>query len=235
MKPAWTVIENFLYYVVCVIVAMVATFPPNWANFIPAGVKPYVLGAVLIATWLKSHWNLFINPNGTPAETAWTPPAAQPNNPNPPVPPPPVQWAILCAVLMLAAGATSACHAVNTPPPPSSTTLSRASDALSVALAGAEKSVKQLRDAGKIPESETVAVQNCLKAALIADQKTNVILAAAAGHDLTTEQKIQIGQVWASAALTQVAAKVSPQTADILKAIVTAANTVFAAVGVPTL
>jgi hypothetical protein len=42
---------------------VVAILPPKW--------RPYIGGAVLLAVWVKGHRNLLINPDGTPALTAW--------------------------------------------------------------------------------------------------------------------------------------------------------------------
>jgi hypothetical protein len=143
---------------------------------------------------------------------------------------------IRLAVLALAAILSTGCKPqAGTPPAPTSNTLSRASEGLSAAILGAEKSVKALRDSKQISQSETVAIQNCLAAAATADKRMNAILRAAAGADLTPAQKVEIGQVWASAALSQVVPKLSPPASSIVVGIITAANTVFATIGVPTI
>jgi len=62
-----TVFFNHVYYAVCLIVAIVATLPTDWSSLVPPQIKPYVVGGVLAAAWLKAHWNLFTNPDGTDA------------------------------------------------------------------------------------------------------------------------------------------------------------------------
>jgi hypothetical protein len=62
-----TQIVNHVYYAVCAIVAIAAALPPSVLDFIPAAAKPWMIGFVSVAAWLKSHWNLFVNPDGTPA------------------------------------------------------------------------------------------------------------------------------------------------------------------------
>ncbi len=59
-----TQITTFLYALVCAIAALGAetgTLP------VPESWKHYIAAAAVVAVWLKSHWNLFVNPDGTPA------------------------------------------------------------------------------------------------------------------------------------------------------------------------
>jgi len=83
-----TEVLNHVYYLVCLVVALFATIPPTAFDFLPASWKPYIIGVVVAAAWVKSHWNLFINPDGTSARTAYDPsstgatiatPATKPN------------------------------------------------------------------------------------------------------------------------------------------------------------
>ncbi len=60
-----TQILNVLYAVVCAVAALGAE--TDTIPFLPDAWKHYVTVAAVVALWLKSHWNLFINPNGTPA------------------------------------------------------------------------------------------------------------------------------------------------------------------------
>lgn len=46
---------------------MLNLFPPKYAHAITL--------AALSAMWLRSHWNLLVNPDGTPASVAYTPPS----------------------------------------------------------------------------------------------------------------------------------------------------------------
>ena len=65
-------IGNAIWYVVCLIVALGAVLPTNWANdlsWLPVSpdtrhtIRFVVTGLVLGATWIKSHRNLFVHPD----------------------------------------------------------------------------------------------------------------------------------------------------------------------------
>lgn len=64
---------NHVYYALCLIAALWAALPPSAMDLLPPNWKPYVAAAAGAAVWIKGHWNLFINPNGTPASEAWSP------------------------------------------------------------------------------------------------------------------------------------------------------------------
>lgn len=66
-----TKIVNHVYYLICLLIAVYAALPASAIEILPTKWKPYLVGAALAAGWLKSHWNLFINPDGTPARTAY--------------------------------------------------------------------------------------------------------------------------------------------------------------------
>ena len=66
-----TQILNVLYAIVCAVAVLGAE--TDTIPFMPDAWKHYVAAAAVIAMWLKSHWNLFINPNGTPAAEPYTP------------------------------------------------------------------------------------------------------------------------------------------------------------------
>lgn len=66
---------NILYYLICLVASLgaelasdgtLASFiPPKWAHLISV--------AAVGAGWLKSHWNYFKNPDGTPATQPYAP------------------------------------------------------------------------------------------------------------------------------------------------------------------
>lgn len=62
---------NHLFYAVCAVVGLLAAIPVDVLDVLPAKWKPYVAGAVGAAMWVKAHRNLFVNPDGTPALSAW--------------------------------------------------------------------------------------------------------------------------------------------------------------------
>jgi hypothetical protein len=67
----WTQVKNAIYYGICLIVAIYAAIPQGSLQFIPVSWRPYVEGAVTVAAWVKSNWNLFINPDGSPAKVSY--------------------------------------------------------------------------------------------------------------------------------------------------------------------
>jgi len=66
-----TQVFNFIYAIVCAVAALGAE--TDTIPFLPEAWRHYVTAAAVVAMWLKSHWNLFINPNGTPATEPYTP------------------------------------------------------------------------------------------------------------------------------------------------------------------
>jgi hypothetical protein len=68
------VLLNHLFFFLCAGVGILSALPPSIVDFVPPTWKPYVVGAVLGAAWIKSHKNLFFNPDGTPAICAWIKP-----------------------------------------------------------------------------------------------------------------------------------------------------------------
>ena len=69
-----TQLLNNLYNVVCILCGIFAALPPTVVDVLPTQVKPYIVGIAGVALWLKSHWNLFVNPDGTSATTAYVKP-----------------------------------------------------------------------------------------------------------------------------------------------------------------
>lgn len=68
MKINKTQIINAVYSIVCLLAAL-TTLPPG---LLPEKYRAIILSTVGIATWLKSHWNLFITPDGKPLDNAPT-------------------------------------------------------------------------------------------------------------------------------------------------------------------
>lgn len=49
---------------------MMGLFPPKYAHVITM--------VALVAMWLRGHWNILVNADGTPSTVAYVPPAVQP-------------------------------------------------------------------------------------------------------------------------------------------------------------
>lgn len=71
-----TKILNILYYVVCAVALLGSELLSDGtlSQFIPKGWEHIIAVAAAAAMWLKSHWNLFTNPDGTPATTPYVAP-----------------------------------------------------------------------------------------------------------------------------------------------------------------
>lgn len=63
-----TQIVNHIYYFVCLLAAVLSALP---IDLIPAELKPYIVTVSAVLMWIKSHWNLIVNPDGTPAEAPY--------------------------------------------------------------------------------------------------------------------------------------------------------------------
>lgn len=68
MAPA--VLANHIYSIICVLCAVYAAIPQSAVQVIPAQWQPYVVGFFGVLMWLKSHWNLFISPQGIQTDKA---------------------------------------------------------------------------------------------------------------------------------------------------------------------
>ena len=64
-----TQIINTVYGLICLVAALGAEL--GEIPFLPPRAKHYVAGASVVALWLKGHWNLFINPDGSPAAASY--------------------------------------------------------------------------------------------------------------------------------------------------------------------
>ena len=62
--------KNSIYNIVCIACAVFAALPPGVVNVLPTQVKPYIVGIAGALLWLKSHWNIFVQPNGNPLPAA---------------------------------------------------------------------------------------------------------------------------------------------------------------------
>jgi hypothetical protein len=65
---------NHLYNLFFGLVALLAALPREVLDVLPAAWKPGLVAASVIALYIKSHWNLWVNPDGTPAQTPYMPP-----------------------------------------------------------------------------------------------------------------------------------------------------------------
>jgi hypothetical protein len=81
-----TQVLNYAWYVICLIVALSAALPVNWVDdleFLPFDtntkrtIKFVLVGLVGVAAWLKSHRNLFINPDGSDCRAGYIGPTAK--------------------------------------------------------------------------------------------------------------------------------------------------------------
>jgi len=64
------IVNHFVYFLLALAGIFVA-LPTDVVNVLPAEWKPYLAAAIISAGWIKSHMNLFINPDGSNALTAW--------------------------------------------------------------------------------------------------------------------------------------------------------------------
>lgn len=64
-----TQVLNIVYAVICAVAALGAE--TDTIPLLPDKYKHYVAGAALLAMWLKSHWNFWVNPDGTPASVSY--------------------------------------------------------------------------------------------------------------------------------------------------------------------
>jgi hypothetical protein len=72
---SFTVYFNHLYNLLFVLLIAISVLPPDIVNVLPPKWKPYVGVGSALALWIKSHMNLYYNPDGTPARSNWNPPA----------------------------------------------------------------------------------------------------------------------------------------------------------------
>lgn len=65
------VIKNHLVGICCLLVAAASEMPPEIMAVLPPHWRHRVTIVALVILWLKSHWNLFINPDSTPAAVGY--------------------------------------------------------------------------------------------------------------------------------------------------------------------
>jgi hypothetical protein len=70
---------NSIINVVLTIATIITAIPQDVWDVVPSRYKPWAAMVTGGLYWVNSHRNLFVNPNGTPAEQAWAPD----NNPAP--------------------------------------------------------------------------------------------------------------------------------------------------------
>jgi hypothetical protein len=75
---SFTVYFNHLYNLLFALLIAISVLPPDIVNVLPPKWKPYVGTASAAALWIKSHLNLYVNPDGTPARSNWNPPPPKP-------------------------------------------------------------------------------------------------------------------------------------------------------------
>jgi hypothetical protein len=63
--------SNAVINVILTLAAIATAIPQTVLDVVPSKYKPWVAMATGGLYWINSHRNLFINPNGTPAEQAW--------------------------------------------------------------------------------------------------------------------------------------------------------------------
>ena len=62
---------NHALYFVFLLAAVSNALPAGSLDIFPVKWRPVVAGILGAACWVKGHRNLFVNPDGTAAETAW--------------------------------------------------------------------------------------------------------------------------------------------------------------------
>lgn len=67
---------NNVFYAAVTVLTVIAAIPEDWVGIVPAKYKGPAVAALAAAAWFKAHRNLFINPDGTPAVSAWQAPEA---------------------------------------------------------------------------------------------------------------------------------------------------------------
>lgn len=82
-------ISSFIWNLVCALAAVLAEVAadPSLLGLFPAKYAHLITVASLAVMWIRSHRNLFFNPDGSPAWQPWSPPSLQVPTPNPNQPP----------------------------------------------------------------------------------------------------------------------------------------------------
>lgn len=135
------------------------------------------------------------------------------------------------AVMLLVGCSHQATTTTPQPPTPSSVTLASASKTIADGLNTAEATIKALRDAGTITESDARAAQNFLAIIATTGKKMDAIATPGIGSALTDAQKLAIAQLWEAAGLQAASAKLSQSQQALVAATINAVNAVLASVG----
>ena len=70
MNVTW----NHVFYAVFGILTLLSTpLPPEVLDVLPTKWKSAIGVISVLAMYIRGHMNLFINPDGTPAQSTWTP------------------------------------------------------------------------------------------------------------------------------------------------------------------
>lgn len=115
---------------------------------------------------------------------------------------------------------------------PVSVQVANLNKALADTLVTSNKTIMQLRDAGKIPQGEVAVIQNYMLKAKDCGKATNAVLS---GSDDWPAQRNKIIQVWSRAGLNVATASLSPEAGLALQAIITLVNQILQVVGGPSL
>lgn len=68
-----TKLFNHIYYLICSLAVLISTIPQEFLDVLPPKYKHIVGIVAALLMWIKSHWNLFVNPDGTPAAASYQP------------------------------------------------------------------------------------------------------------------------------------------------------------------
>ena len=72
-------ISSFIWNLICALAAVLAELAadPSLLGLFPAKYAHVITMASLAVMWIRSHRNLFFNPDGSPAWQPWSPPCLQ--------------------------------------------------------------------------------------------------------------------------------------------------------------
>lgn len=59
-----TKLFDHLWHLICLLAALDAAIPSGTVDIFPPKVRPYIIGGMVAASWIKGHRNLFIDPEG---------------------------------------------------------------------------------------------------------------------------------------------------------------------------
>ncbi len=59
-----TKLFDHLWHLICLLAALDAAIPSGTVDIFPPKFRPYIIGGFAVASWVKGHRNLFIDPEG---------------------------------------------------------------------------------------------------------------------------------------------------------------------------